>query len=373
MIERLKSTTNQYLVNAKQNRKENMLKYKDNAQNLIIKRNKRIKSALTSQYSNKIPLEYGNKVGNYKYETIKSNMIKENIYINRQFSSKKFKIKLSPKPQNINSNEKILLTSQKSKNPRKSSFTKFMESVTQRVNQINNPINYSRITKLFCPVYKKKERKDSGIKENEKTILKLKEKENNKFIKTENKDNKFLKKYSIVQLELSDDNSQDNKLMIIKIKESRILSNAYLNNLITKKKEENIIKSKFENKIINVDKSNKIHRTENNTEKNHEDYIKRILGVRYKEYDISNGQKTFSKMIIPYIEDVHRLKNIKDKKTRKNTFEKYKSVKVDLLFYDQLTKKNKAYYLNDILIQKQAKERLFSRNVIKDSKTINDE
>ena len=161
--------------------------------------------------------------------------------------------------------------------------------------------------------------------------------------------------------------------MIIKIKESRILSNAYLNNLITKKKEENIIKSKFENKIINVDKSNKIHRTENNTEKNHEDYIKRILGVRYKEYDISNGQKTFSKMIIPYIEDVHRLRNIKDKKTRKNTFEKYKSVKVDLLFYDQLTKKNKAYYLNDILIQKQAKERLFARNVIKNSKTINDE
>ena len=76
-------------------------------------------------------------------------------------------------------------------------------------------------------------------------------------------------------------------------------------------------------------------------------------------------------MIIPYIEDVQRLRNIKNKEKRKNTFEKYKSVKVDLLFYDQLTKKNKACYLKDILIQKQAKERLFSRNVIKNYKTIN--
>ena len=42
-----------------------------------------------------------------------------------------------------------------------------------------------------------------------------------------------------------------------------------------------------------------------------------------------------------------------------------------MLFYDQLTKKNKAFYLKDILIQKQAKERLFSRNVIKNYKTIN--
>ena len=76
-------------------------------------------------------------------------------------------------------------------------------------------------------------------------------------------------------------------------------------------------------------------------------------------------------MIIPYIEDVHRLRNKKNKKVKNNTFTKYKSVKVDLLFYDQLTKKNKASYLKDILIQKQAKQRLFSRNVIKNFKTIN--
>ena len=377
MIERLKSTTNQFLVNVKQNRKENMSKYKDNNPNFMIKRNKRIMSALTSQYSNKIPLEYGNKLGNYNYETIKQNLIKENMLKNPQFSDKKFKIKLSAKSpnnqkkNNYNSNEKILLNSQQLKKPRKSGFTKFMESVTQRVNQINNPINYSRVSRLFCPIYKKKLIKDLGQKENEKSILKLKEQENNKFVKTDNNDNNYLKKYSIIQLELSDDNSQDNKMMFIKRKETRLLSNTYLNNLITKKKEENIIKTKYENKTINVDKPNKIHKTENNTEKNHEDYIKQILGVRYKVYDISNGQKTFSKMIIPYIEDVQRLRNIKNKEKRKNTFEKYKSVKVDLLFYDQLTKKNKACYLKDILIQKQAKERLFSRNVIKNYKTIN--
>ena len=58
---------------------------KDNNQNLKIKRNKRIMSALTSQYSNKITLEYGNKLGNYNYETIKQNLIKENMLKNPQF------------------------------------------------------------------------------------------------------------------------------------------------------------------------------------------------------------------------------------------------------------------------------------------------
>ena len=376
MIERLKSTTNQFLANTKQYQKENMINLTDN-ESLMIKKNKRLMSAVTSQYSNNLPIEYENKIGNYKYETIKQNLIKENLDKNKQFVNKKSNQTIYAKNQNnqnkknYNSNEKIVLNFRPLKSARKSGFTKFMESVTERVNQINNHhLDYPRLSRLFCPVYKKKLRKDSGLKENEKVNLKLKEQDNNKWIKTENNDINSIKKFSIVQLELSDDNSIDNKTIFTKFKENKILSNAYLNNIISKKKAENIIPTKNENKTISVDKLIKANKAENQDKKS-EDFIKQILGVRYKEYDVSNGQKTFNKMIIPYIEDVHRLRNKKNKKVKNNTFTKYKSVKVDLLFYDQLTKKNKASYLKDILIQKQAKQRLFSRNVIKNFKTIN--
>ena len=74
--------------------------------------------------------------------------------------------------------------------------------------------------------------------------------------------------------------------------------------------------------------------------------------------------------MIPYIENVHHSRNKKNKKSRMKTLEVNKNAKVDLLFYDQITKKNKAYYLKDIIIQNQIKKRLFSRNVIKPYKTI---
>ena len=374
IIERLKSTTNQFMANAKQNHKENMSKYKD-SENLMIKSNKRIMSAYTSQYSNKIPIVYENKIENFKNQTIKQNLIKEDIDKSRKFISKKAKIKIIAKSQNNQTrknynNDKTILNSPRIKSEKKSGFTKFMESVTQRVNQINTHFNYSRLSRLFCPVYKKKLRKDSSQKENEKATIKLKDSENIKSFKIDNNDINFSKKISIIQLEISDDTSLDKQIIFTKKKENKILSNPYLNNLITKKKEENMIRTDYENKTINVNKLTKTHRKEM-PEKSHENYIKQILGVRYKEYDVSNGQKTFSKMMIPYIKDVSRIKKIKNKKVKNKTFGKYKSVKVDLLFYDQLTKKNQAYYLRDILIQKQAKERLFSRNVIKNYRSIN--
>ena len=45
--------------------------------------------------------------------------------------------------------------------------------------------------------------------------------------------------------------------------------------------------------------------------------------------------------MIPCIENSH---NSRNKKSKKKTIEANKDSKVDLLFYDQLTKKNKGYY-----------------------------
>jgi hypothetical protein len=102
MIERLKSTTNQFLANTKQYQKENMINLTDN-ESLMIKKNKRLMSAVTSQYSNNLPIEYENKIGNYKYETIKQNLIKENLDKNKQFVNKKSNQTIYAKNQNSKS------------------------------------------------------------------------------------------------------------------------------------------------------------------------------------------------------------------------------------------------------------------------------
>ena len=113
-----------------------------------------------------------------------------------------------------------------------------------------------------------------------------------------------------------------------------------------------------------------------NLEQINKDYIKRIVGVRYREYETSEGQKTFTKMLIPNIKNSHYSKNYNNKRKKYKTLEKYKNeqrkpIKVDLLFYDQLTKKNKASYLKDIILERQIKQRIISRNLMKYFKTIN--
>ena len=78
--------------------------------------------------------------------------------------------------------------------------------------------------------------------------------------------------------------------------------------------------------------------------------------------------------MIPNIKNFQYSKNYNNKKKRYKTIEKNKQqkpIKVDLLFYDRLTKKNKASYLKDIIIERQIKQRIISRNLMKNFRTIN--
>ena len=81
MIERLKITINQVKINVKEIKKLDELILKPNKP-VIIKRNKRIMSALITQYSEKISLELENTINSNKNETY---IIKKSFDKKRQF------------------------------------------------------------------------------------------------------------------------------------------------------------------------------------------------------------------------------------------------------------------------------------------------
>ena len=374
MLERLKSTIKKIFMNAKQNKKENISNLKS-SENIQTKRNQRLMSALATQCSDNIGSQYESKLNVYKNKSPKRNLIKlsldkSGIYLKK--SKEKINMKTENKKYNIFYDKAQIGTP--IKNEKKTGFQKFMESVTERVEQINHRSNCSKFSRLFCPIYKRNSRLDFEKKEKGKINLKFDSPNiKTKILKNENIDIKSRKISNKIMLEK--DNAQSNDIknlehVFINNKENQILSNKYLNNIFNTENQirENIL-SKFENITIYTNKEEPIQNTEI-LKKYHKDYIKRILGTRYKEHELPNGHKTFSKLMIPYIENVHHSRNKKNKKSRMKTLEVNKNAKVDLLFYDQITKKNKAYYLKDIIKQNQIKKRLFSRNVIKPYKTI---
>ena len=374
MIERLKSTTNKIFVDAKQNKKENISKLKK-SENIETKRNQRLMSALATQYSDNIGAQYENKFYINKNESPKRNLIKSSLDKSGTYLNKKSKQKINMKTENKKYNlfDVKALIDKSIKNEKKTGFQKFMESVTERVEQINNRVNYSKYSRLFCPIYKKNSRLDSEKKEKRKINLKLDSLNmKTKISKNVNNDINSRKISNNIKLENPNNKSNDiNRLehVFIKNKENQILSNQYLNNIFSTENQnqtrKNIL-SKFENRTIYRNNTEQI-KNRKNSKKIHKDYIKRILGARYKEHELPNGHKTFSKLMIPCIENSH---NSRNKKSKKKTIEANKDSKVDLLFYDQLTKKNKGYYLKDIILQNQIKQRILSRNKIKQYKTI---
>jgi hypothetical protein len=200
-------------------------------------------------------------------------------------------------------------------------------------------------------------------------ILKLKEPEIiKKNLKTENNI------INIKKISTIDENNTKSLSPLILNKEKRILSNKYLNKIITTNNlKEKISFSDSNDKTIYKEKI-PINKIDDNYEQINKDYIKRILGVRYREYETSEGQKTFTKLMIPNIKNFQYSKNYNNKKKKNKTMDKNKQqkpIKVDLLFYDQLTKKNKASYLKDIIIERQIKQRIISRNLMKNFMTIN--
>ena len=378
MIERLKIVTNQVMMNIKQAGKKYTSNIKEN-ENTTINKEKRIISALKIKYSNKISLEYENTVNNYKNEMLQSNIDKRIKDKNsKELNQKSNKIICLKNQNNINKNnnfisqDEISLDDNRIKSARKSGFKKFMESVTERVNQINHHINYSKFSRLFCPINPRSklclEKKKNRI-----MMLKLKESDlKNNSLKTENNI------INVKKISSNDKNEKENKILsplIIHKKENQILSNKYLNKMVaTINSNEKIYFSEFKSKTCFKEKLSNIMTTESLVE-NYKEYIKRILGVKYREYETSKGQKTFTKMLIPNIEKAQFAGNFKNRKTNYKSLEKSndiqpKPIKVDLLFYDQITKKNKANYLKDLILEKQIKQRIISRNVKKNYMTI---
>ena len=386
MIERLKLVTNQIITNIKQNKIDGIPNLKkSDIKNINIK--KRIISAFKTHYSEKMSLEYENTINNYNNETAQKNLIKRKTDKILKLLRKKSNQKIYYKNQNISNkhNNKIAITetnlnSIQNKHKRKTGFTKFMESVTERVDQIvNHQVIIPKFCGLFSPIYNKKSRLDSGKKERRKIIIKLKESELNKKLFPPEKNNininnnseTFKIKDNVENLNKA--NNFDN--LFINKEENQILSNKYLNKILKNEDlDKNLLFSNSRKKTYNLKAFS--YDMAQNIEKEYKEYIKRILGTRYKEYEISKGQKTFTNMIMTHIKTMPNSRNYQNKIIQFKTFEKKKDekikpIKVDLLFYDQLTKENKANYLKDIILERQIKQRILSRNVKKLYRTIN--
>ena len=385
MVERLKLAANKILADTKPNKKINMLNI-INDRNDNIKRDNRMHSTMKNQISLKINLECDN---NHKKEKINENFIKIN-FKNREIT-KRNKTTIPKILRNYQDNirqnnnisyEELSLNDTLKKQNTKTGFQKFMSSVTDRVNQINHHINYSKFSRLFCPFYIKKNALNSKKKEINPIYIKLK----SNVVKTEpNFINDIKKKSNLIddnndtslnetnlnnkKLEnlILNNNSKNSLCPEIKSNEPRILSNQYLNNMVTKR---NLIKDNSLSKIINKTYSPDILNNKNDNININKDYIKRILGVRYKEYETTDGQKVVSNMLIPEIEKVFKMKYLQYKKIKNRNNKKQKEVniipiKVDLLMYENIIKKDNDFNLKETMIQQQIRRRILSRNVKK--------
>ena len=323
---------------------------------------------------------------------------------------------------------------------RKSCFQKFMDSVTDRVSQIRHSTRDNKYTNLFAPFHKKNKKgeknnkkkinikfinnnvKDSNlISENFEDQILNKNNENNN---NNNKANLYNHRNSISLIKtnnnnyilvnrskhkLEDKESKDNKLAEYEIKDDSLkqllksqkhivkhqytLSSKNLNNKLIKNKKISIITPGIRdptklNAFSELSKKyqieNKLHimRHQTTAQFNPLNYMKTILGTRYKEHETSTGQKKFSKMLIEnrhlinkvnaincYSSNDFKNNNCINTFFKSDNFIKVKPSQVDLLLYNKTIEKNASIKFRNFSNEQENKRRIFSRNVKRRTKT----
>ena len=159
MIERLKIVTNQVMMNIKQTRSTNILNFKEN-ENIMINKEKRIISPLKNQYFTKTGSENENTINNCNNEIKPGNIFNiikdKNFILSNQKANQKNYLKNQNninKKSNIFSKAETSIDTSPKRNKRKNGIQKFMESVTERVNQINHHINFFKFSRLQIEIF----------------------------------------------------------------------------------------------------------------------------------------------------------------------------------------------------------------------------
>ena len=347
MIERLKSVINQTKMKVKQNQMKNISNIKTDG-NELTNREKRIITALKTQYSEAKNYEFGNTLYNYKNEIIKISPIKINLHNNFLLLGNKSKKKIYIKNQNKEINNNTLNENNKNKKSKKTGFVKFMESVAKRVNQINKHVSYSKFSKLFCPIYSKK----SKLNSDKMDISNLKE--------IDIKNNKITIENNIINIakDINKKNRRNFSPLLINQKDNQIKYNKSIYKLIkTQNPKENISIPELRQKQNLIEKLSKTICIEN-SKKNIKDFTKKNLD---KEDKIQKEKKNFIKMLIPNIEKAQfsrNYKNIKFKTLEIERDEEIKPAKVDLLLHYKISKEKASNYLKDIFSQKAFKYKI---------------
>ena len=320
---------------------------------------------------------------------------------------------------------------------RKSCFQKFMESVTDRFSQIRHDSS-NKYTNLFAPLYKNKNKKgennkkqkinikfnsnnakDSNlISENfEDQILNKNNENNNKtslfnhrnsisLIKTNNNnfvlvnkskirlEDKETNNYKLAEYEIKDDSlKQLLKSQKHIVKHQYTLSSKNLNNKLIKNKKISIITPGIRDptKLTAFSELSKKYHLENKlpimkhqktAQFNPLNYMKIILGTRYKEHETSTGEKKFSKMLIENRHLINKVNAVNCYSTNDfknnnciNTFfksdniYKVKPSQVDLLLYNKTIEKNSGVKFRNFSNEQENKRRIFSRNIKRRTKT----
>ena len=467
MIERLKITTNYMFSIIKENKINMSEVHKSEENNENKNKDQRIRSALCTKFTPIINTENNNGINNYLFSKslLKKNSNKKRIEYNNDSpthkiskynnlrrtvqnlgnlnyynsSSKKdySSSNLIYKTENTKVHKNFNLFTDNEKNnssnstEQKSCFQKFMESVTERVTQIQKTVKDAKFTGLFSPIQTRNIKLGSGKNKRKRSHSKYKLKESNdkntqnKILNTENNKKKVLKNksnsivmsnvasnfilinhlsstkyqgyknnYKLLQFDI-----KDNSLTSLFKNEKHIVQHQYtlssknLNNVIENKKINIITSGKKDPKKLafsefsrknlnnlNPVKVNKLRKYKNLNIADFKpiDYMKIVLGTRYREHEISKGQKKFSKMLINNIETLNYFSNSEFKKNinlflNKKLSEldsKLRPTNVDLLLYNKTIENNSDINFRAFSNEQEIKKRVCSRNVKRRTKTI---
>ena len=476
MIERLKITTNFMFSIVKENKikMSEVQKIEESKDNKT--KEPRTHSALYTKFDPGIYIEYSNTINNHKYSNnnVSKNLFKKSFDKKRRDkfndnSNKKinnYNLKFFPSQNNLNyfgtnsrkdfSSSNLINKTENNKfhknfnmysdidkndslssHEHKSCFQKFMESVTERVSQIQKTVRDAKFTGLFSPIYTRniKIGPDKNNAQDTNYKFKLKDSNNNKVIidknmnlnlKRNNKTSSYIRSnslslsqtannyvlinksrknrskgkknsYKLLKLDIKNDSLLDlfkNQKHIVQ--HQYTLSSKNIDNVIENKKI-NIITngtndpkkiafsefSKKNSKIFFNSKSNKLPKFKLRKLKdfNPIEYMKIILGTRYKGRHLTKGQKKFSNMLAHNLMTINYFSNPEFKKNMglildENKIGKYNSntlfkpTKVDLLVYNKTIENNSKIHLRDFSHEQETKQRLCSRNVKRMAKTI---
>ena len=452
MIERLKITTN-YMFTIVKDNKIKMSEVHKVEEDKDKKNNEpRTHSAIYTIFSPRINIEYNNTIYNYKFNNKKRNenyndlsSQKINSYNLKRYLQSQINNNTSKKDYNSsniynktvkNSNINSDIDKNESLNSleKKSCFHKFMNSVSERVNQIQKTVKDYKFTGLFSPIETRNIKIGPDKKSQNKKMkykYKFKDSDNNKVIidkklKTKNVNKKKLTKTNSISLSKSVNNyvliNKDNtrssgkkktyQLMKFDIKNDSLaelfknhkhivqhqytISSKNLYNIIENRQiniitngtndPKKIAYTEFSKKNMNIfyhEKKNKYPKFKQHKIKdfNPIDYMKIILGTRYREHEISKGQKKFSNMLTHNIETINYFSNPEFQKNinlflNQNKYNKYnystmvKPTKVDLLVYNKTIENNSSVNFRNFSQEQEVKKRLCSRNVKRRTKTI---